>query len=217
MECLKYGANVSANGGGGHSHDWATGIIYNSHIGSASTNGQYFGKQAGNKTYPVNTVGYLQENTDDKDKLTTEYAAFLQKRQQPQTATMITDFLILQTSNGDQSVMYYHQPTPQGDITAEHEIPKMTVTKETMWDDNINSASEWEEDHINVGGYNGNYSDVTKTIDMEQTSTSRSYTGKFKSTNNGNRNKTYTSSKHILEPDRNWWYTNIYYSKTYKT
>lgn len=165
-----YSTNVSANGGSGHSHNWSTGIIYNSHIGSASTNGQYFGQQAGNKTYPVNTVGYLQANTDAKDKSTTEYAAFLQKRQQPQTATMITDFLILQTSNGSQSVMYYHQTTPQGSITAEHEIPKMTVTKETMWDNNSNSASEWEEDHINVGSYNGNY---------------KSETDKWKVSNNG--------------------------------
>lgn len=175
-----YSTNVSPNGGGGHTHAWATGLIYNTHIGSPSVNGHYFNTQAGNRVYPVNTVGYLQANTSAKDKATPEYAEFLKKRRQPQTATMITDFLILQTSNGDQSVMYYHQTTPQGSITAEHEIPTMKVTKETMWDNNPNSAAKWKEDHINVGGYNGNF---------------RSETNKFRVNNKGN------SVNTLFEPD----------------
>ena len=69
---------------------------------------------------------------------------------------MITDFLILQTSHGDQSVMYFDKTSPEA-VTSESEIPYMEVTLDEMWYDNYHSASWWEEDHINVGGYNGKY------------------------------------------------------------
>ena len=152
-----YASNTTQAGGGGHTHAWAKGFIYNNFKPSASTSGAT--RYAGHLNYPTNTANYLQNNTDAKDKSTTEYSKFLSQRNTTVKATMITDFLILQTSSGDQSVLYYHKDSQT--VKSEVKIPAIDVTEKTMWDDNVNSAAKWEANEINVGGYNGNYTDVT--------------------------------------------------------
>lgn len=117
----------------------------------------------GQQNWPTNEVGFLQAHTDATDQATEEYKKFLEKREQSMQAYMITDFLILQTSAGDQSVIYFDKANPAGGkITAESEIPELNVVVEEMWHNNNNSAAEWLEDHINVGSYNGKYSRPSK-------------------------------------------------------
>lgn len=149
-----YGGNTSAGGGSGHTHAWADGFIYNAFKPGASTGGAT--AQEGQLNYPTDTDNFLVTNTDAKDKATTEYAKFLSQRQTKITPTMITDFLILQTSNGDQAVMYFHKPAPSA-VNTETKMPQLNITTAEMWDNNLNSASKWKDDHINIGGYNGKY------------------------------------------------------------
>lgn len=170
--------NVSPAGGGGHSEKWATGFIYESFNPGSSETGAAK-RPSGQQNYPTNVVNFLVNNTDAKDKATTEYKGFFDKRNQKNQATMITDFLILQTSNGDQSVMYFDKGAP-AEVTTETEIPQLVVSKEEMWDNNQGSASDWSEDHINVGSYNGKYATPAS---------------KFKVKNNGKEVKTF------FEPD----------------
>ena len=159
--------------------------------------------QAGQTLYPLDQPYYLQLHCDgwdgsanslydardnsakNSDVKTEEYAKFWEKRNQPMQATMITDFMILQTTSGDQSLLYYtassnttgyyefgtSNQNPQYDkdgnrvtttgvakqITAETMIPTIEISQETMWDNNALSSAKWLPDHINVGGYNGNY------------------------------------------------------------
>lgn len=161
---------------------------------------------AGQTNYPLDDVYYLQEHCDGNDGSsidinggsantsanngrldvnTPEYAKLLAKRNQPVQATMITDFLILQTTSGDQSLLYYDIKSDttgiyqkgtntqlplyneKGEripangiskgITAETQIPTIEITQETLWDKNPKSSAKWLPDHINVGGYNGGY------------------------------------------------------------
>lgn len=148
-----YGTNVSQAGGNGHSERYATGFIYDAFRPGSSTSGAT--RYAGHMNYPTDTPFYLQSHVSPKDTQTVEYNKFLTQRNAMVTPTMITDFLILQTSSGDQAVMYFDKSTPA--VTAESQFNKLDVTNEEMWDNNPNSAAKWEEDHINVGSYNGKY------------------------------------------------------------
>jgi hypothetical protein len=85
-----------------------------------------------------------------------EQKQFNYRRNLPNNAIAISDFLILQTSSGDQSVIYFQSdPSPTMKTTDLLEVPK--TSKEEMWDNNPLSASKWSEDHINIGSYNGKY------------------------------------------------------------
>lgn len=112
----------------------------------------------GQTKFPLDTPNYFEDHTDDQDKATPEYTKFLAKRKQTNGTTTITDFLILQTTSGNQSILYYEK---KGDsVTAEEQLPEIDVTKEEMWDNNTNgTAVTWEAKNIeiNVGGYNGDY------------------------------------------------------------
>ena len=118
--------------------DWGTGIRYT------------------NAGYPHQT-GYLQDNASEKDQATPEYAEFLRNRETPVTATVISDFLILQTSSGDQSVVYYDKKS--NTVQSEQDYDPVPLTKTEVWDGNPNSASRWSPEQINIGSYNGKYAD----------------------------------------------------------
>lgn len=164
--------------------------------------------QGGQTLYPLDDVYYLQEHCDgwdgsasnidgnrasgtgNLDINTTEYAKFLEKRNQPMQATMISDYMVLQTTSGDQSIMYFdiesdttgyyvygsNTQNPQYDkdgnrigvsgvakqITAETMIPTIEIAQETMWENNPLSAAKWQPDEINVGGYNGKYNQPSR-------------------------------------------------------
>ncbi len=71
------------------------------------------------------------------------------------SVTAASDFLILQTTRGDQSVLYFDKTSPARKTYEPLEVPK--TSKEAMWENNGNSAANWSESHINIGSYNGQY------------------------------------------------------------
>ena len=106
-----------------------------------------------NTEYPDST--YLEENTDSIDKKTMEYKKFKVRRQTENTATVISDFLILQTSSGDQSIIYFDkdsEPTKTQD-----DFDKVVIPLDSLWESNSNSASNMEHEDINIGSYNGKF------------------------------------------------------------
>ncbi|WP_105614151.1 hypothetical protein [Vallitalea okinawensis] len=87
-----------------------------------------------------------------------EQAKFTERRNMTTNVTAISDFLILQTSSGDQSVIYFDKASPSKKTTESLEVPKTSIKE--MWDNNPNSAANWDAYEINIGSYNGNYKDV---------------------------------------------------------
>ncbi|MFD0588486.1 glycine rich domain-containing protein [Paenibacillus sp. GCM10027627] len=82
---------------------------------------------------------------------------FKQRRALTTNVTAISDFLILQTSSGDQSVMYFEKPSNTAKVTDQLDVP--TSDFDTMWTRNSLSAAKWNVlDTIQVGSYNGNFS-----------------------------------------------------------
>lgn len=100
--------------------------------------------------------GYLETNSSDKDKATAEYAEFKANREKLVEVTVISDFLILQTSSGDQSVLYFDKKSNK--VQTQQDYAPVETTKAEGWDNNAKSAAKWSEGHINTGSYNGNYS-----------------------------------------------------------
>lgn len=162
--------------------------------------------KAGQTLYPLDDVYFLQEHCDGNDGSsidinggsadtssnegrldvnTQEYAKLLEKRNQPMQATMVSDYMILQTTSGDQSLLYYQfesdtigyynkgsntqqlqynedgtkkaVPGVAKQITAETMIPTVKIPQEFLWENNPLSSAKWAPDEINVGGYNGKY------------------------------------------------------------
>ncbi|GKX28642.1 hypothetical protein SH1V18_11220 [Vallitalea longa] len=127
---------VTGEGGQGHSASYADGILYT------------------NNAYP-NDGNYLDNTADSKDKKTIEYDKFKERRETENTATVISDFLILQTSSGDQSIMYFEkdsEPTKTQD-----NFKKVTIPLSNLWENNNKSASDMEPEDINIGSYNGKF------------------------------------------------------------
>lgn len=182
----------------------------NKHIGAAENSRTIrsgIWNVCGQTNFPTDQIGYLQTRCDgyytvsvtngggtdftadeNADVKTEEYKKLLKVRQTSPNPVMITDLLILQTTSGDQSVMYFAgKPAgaitvtsddaktykygykydadgkliTEGSVTApvtlESRIPTTQFSKEKMWDANGKSASKWDDDEINVGGYNGGY------------------------------------------------------------
>lgn len=182
----------------------------NTHIGAAENSRTIrsgIWNVCGQTNFPTDQIGYLQTRCDgyytvsvtngggtdftadeNADVKTEEYKKLLKVRQTSPNPVMITDMLILQTTSGDQSVMYFAgKPAgaitvtsddaknyqygykydadgkliTEGSVTApvtlESRIPTTQFSKEKMWDANGKSASKWDDDEINVGGYNGGY------------------------------------------------------------
>ena len=119
----------------------------------------------GQTKYPRNIKDYLINNTDSIDKQTPEYKKILELRQHSMKAYMITDFLILQTTSGDQSALYFQKESSGSNddgqpMTAETALKTLEIEGTEMYEGNSQSASSWAPDHINVGGYSGNYNRV---------------------------------------------------------
>ncbi len=129
------GANVSPAGGGGHSESWATGILYT------------------NSTFS-NTLDYHKSNSDTKDKVTLEWNRFDTRRNQTNTVTIIGDMLILQTSSGDQSLLYHESKRT---AKAQENFKDVEVDFKDLWANNPLSSAKWNPAEINIGSYNGHY------------------------------------------------------------
>lgn len=142
--------NTENRGGDGHSEVWADGILYDNR--TFPLDDPNYDNPTGNNTNP-------SAKADSKDAATSEYAKFQQRRNSTNVATMISDFLILQTSSGDQSVLYFQKDsTPK---KAEEKFDKIVATRDEMWKNNPKSAANWSKTQINIGSYNGKYSQPT--------------------------------------------------------
>jgi hypothetical protein len=73
-------------------------------------------------------------------------------------ATVISDYLILQTSSGDQSVLYFDKKS--NTVQTQRDYSHVTVTLDEGWYNNPNSAANWTPGQINLGSYNGNFANV---------------------------------------------------------
>lgn len=123
--------------GPGQTASWATGSIYTNSSKSK-------------------TVDYHVANSTAEDRETTEWKQFDARRRTLTTVTAVSDFLILQTSSGDQSVIYFDKLSPAVEAQKRIDVPK--TSKQTMWDNNTKSAAKWTPNQINIGSYNGQYS-----------------------------------------------------------
>lgn len=120
----------------GHSNPWASGILY---------------------TNPTlsETVDYHKEKADALDKKTVEYERFDKRRNLKNTVTVVADMLLLQTSSGDQSVLYYADKQTK---TAQQQYEDIKTPFDTIWTENPNAAKYNGKDLvINIGSYNGQY------------------------------------------------------------
>lgn len=106
------------------------------------------------------------------------------------TVTVVSDYVVLETSEGYQNVMYYeltsnnvplngmtvspgdfgdHADMSTSNLTCEKDAPNLTwpkdPTQEEMWDNNGNSSAKWSTTHITTTGYNGDYEDVKGKYD----------------------------------------------------
>ena len=72
------------------------------------------------------------------------------------TATVVSDFLVLQTTAGDQSVFYFDQKS--NTVRTDTDFTFTKTSEDIMWKSNSNTASTWDKKHIAMGSYNGKYS-----------------------------------------------------------
>ncbi|QMV40498.1 glycine rich domain-containing protein [Cohnella cholangitidis] len=88
-----------------------------------------------------------------------EKEKFEERRNMTTDVTVVSDFLILQTSKGDQSVMYFEKTGPSKKTTEDIDVPKSSF--EIMWTSNSLSAAKWsKKDTIAIGSYNGQFYNV---------------------------------------------------------
>lgn len=85
-----------------------------------------------------------------------EQTKFTERRNLMNEVTAVSDVLILQTSSGDQSVMYFEKKSQNAKSTENLVVP--TTNFDTMWTNNPLSAAKWDVHQIKIGGYNGQYS-----------------------------------------------------------
>lgn len=183
------GTNVTQAGGGGHAEVWGKkGFTYENCVDPWSVGIRVGSSHKGEIDSTLNPGGSIQLNpnggysavkgvhelmdkTDEFDKTTKEYKGFLQERDRKSGVTMVTDFLILQTTGGDQSVMYYEQ-SASSSFNQDSEYNPVNIgalnpnyahgeiggaIAGTMWYGNGLSAANWDPYHIYVGSYNGEY------------------------------------------------------------
>ncbi|QGQ98807.1 hypothetical protein EHS13_29985 [Paenibacillus psychroresistens] len=106
-----------------------------------------------------NVEDYEVIHSSSTDKTTTEYAQFKARREALGNVTVVSDMLILQTSSGDQSIMYFQKPSATKE--AQQNYPDVNSTEAEMWDTNIKSFANQSKDAINIGSYNGRYYDTS--------------------------------------------------------
>lgn len=138
--------NVNPVAANGHQNSWAKGILYSN---TGYTNEKdYHRNRGGVSTAPANIA-------DGVDVTTTEWAKFNERRTTLNTATVISDLLILQTSSGDQSIIYFQKDsTPK---QTQENFDKVAATEKEMMEDNPLTYKHIDPKEINIGSYNGKY------------------------------------------------------------
>ena len=152
MSKTRAGNPVPSGGKGHKDQKWAKGILYNNKDGFTEDPEWFENIEVDyeKSSYSANTI-------DAVDKETEEWKRFEKRRNTSNTLHVISDMLILQTSTGDQSVMYFTKS--QTAKAQEHygQDGELEASIGEMWDSNPNSASGWATTQINIGGYTGRY------------------------------------------------------------
>ena len=143
------GYNPAPDGGRGHEEPWATGALY--------SNSSFINEVDRHKNHNYgNLTGYSNYYSDNLTRLTAEWKRFDQRRRLPVSMTVISDFLILQTSSGDQPIMYYEKTVS---ATAQENLPSVKWnTSPQAWADMVTGNPNCiKSQTLNRGGYNGRY------------------------------------------------------------
>lgn len=168
----------------GHKKSWCKGCLYsNSTYGNLRNqhdNAKTSGAHKGEPGEAAETKeGYTYKEADAIDKASFEWKRFDYRRHLNCKATVISDFLILQTSSGNESIVYYQdtvgtkhnecqenyedtlwysKPTDMNNFKAENVDKANWMWENKMWTQNpyVKKSSA-----LNVGGYNGNYSSTS--------------------------------------------------------
>lgn len=172
---------VTANG---HKKSWCRGCLYTnstySNLRNRHDNAKTGGEGKGEAGEAAKTkTGYTNNTADAVDKTTFEWKRFDKRRKLNCKATVISDFLILQTSSGNESIVYYQdtaetkhhecqenykdtlwysKPTDMNNLKKENVSKAKWMWTDKMWTDNplVKKTS-----NLNVGSYNGNYSSTS--------------------------------------------------------
>lgn len=137
-------------------------------------------------------TAYSKDTIDDKDYLTEEYHRMRYRRNMTTDIFVVSDMLILQTSTGDQPVMYYVAPKQTKRLQQHFDYNEADVADNpggepvkgallkndfaNMWSKNPNCANNWgpnnlgQDGDVNVGSYlglgdkdpNNKFSDTSK-------------------------------------------------------
>lgn len=194
----KHGTTVNGSKKTGHDNEWADGCLYSniqnttdySNYWSLSSYGNSYSpkelKANDNDAMGLNGTFYYEDynhhiqrngltdkkaysdKADQKDILTPEWKVFDKARRTKIIVNVISDFLILQTSGGDQSIFYYEKASPATE--AQEHFQKVKIPEDEIFTNNplsiFKSAATCKgkkikydraEDSIVVGGYNGRY------------------------------------------------------------
>lgn len=172
---------VTANG---HKKSWCRGCLYTnstySNLRNRHDNAKTSGEGKGEAGEAARTkTGYTNNTADAVDKTTFEWKRFDKRRKLNCKATVISDFLILQTSSGNESIVYYQdtaetkhhecqenyedtlwysKPADMNNLKKENVSKANWMWTDKMWTDNplVKKTS-----NLNVGSYNGNYSSTS--------------------------------------------------------
>ncbi len=166
--------NPSPNGGQGHVHPWSTGCLYsnNKYVNGVDYHKKYM--YGGDKTtYNTNTtwiendlglgLAHTERNNDGKDRKTQEWKRFEARRNMDVSVTVISDFLILQTSSGDQSPFYWESHSKT--VKAQENFDQIDI--DPTYDNGGGYAMMVTNNPlhmkmgelVNVGSYNGKYNE----------------------------------------------------------
>lgn len=144
--------NPYANGGKGHGEDYAHGCLYTS---SSFENGADTHKRDGDLN-----VNYTNLVSDERDRKTEEWQRFDMRRNLDVTVTVISDFLILQTTSGDESICYHEASQKVKAQENPEELIKVQWSEIYTNNPLVRKGNDKKEDPgrtLNVGSYNGLY------------------------------------------------------------
>lgn len=98
-----------------------------------------------------------EENKTDSGRVV-EDDIWKMRKETMNNVTVVSDFLILQTTKGDRSVMYFDQQSLDYKTEEDIELPESSL--DDQWTNNPNAAFGWQPDELEITGYTGKYQDV---------------------------------------------------------
>lgn len=98
-----------------------------------------------------------EENKTDSGRVIEE-DIWKMRKETMTNVTVVSDFLILQTTKGDRSVMYFDQQSMDFKTEEPIELPESSL--DDQWINNPNAAFGWQPDELDITGYTGDYEDV---------------------------------------------------------